>query len=118
VSDERRAWLEDLDACAVACEEAFERLRAESASPGLGALERELLLAAAVTRTACGEGADGAFEGEVLANLMVVAAEAAERAAASCAAAGDAGLTACRDACLAAASAARNLAPRAFSNGH
>jgi hypothetical protein len=117
VLGEPRAWLEDLDACAVACEDALERLRSETDAVGLGRLERELLLTAAVTRTACGEADGGGFDGEALASLLIAAAELSERTAVTLAETGDERLGACREACLAAAAAARRLAPLTLSNG-
>jgi hypothetical protein len=112
------AWLDDLDACATACEDAFERLRSEDCALALSRLERDLVLAAAVTRTACGATEFGAYEGEALSTLLVLAAEISERAAVSLAATGDEPLQTCREACLVAAAAARQLAPRQLSNGY
>jgi hypothetical protein len=118
VPTEPSAWLDDLDACATACEDAFERLRSEGDPLALSRLERDLVLAAAVTRTACGAAELGAHEAEVLASLLVLAAEVSERAAVTLAETRDERLQSCREACLAAAAAARQLASRQPSNGY
>jgi hypothetical protein len=117
VPGDRSAWVDDLDACATACEDAFERLRSEG-TLALSRLERDLVLAAAVTRTACGATEFGAYEGEALSTLLVLAAEVSERAAVSLAETGDEPLQTCCEACLVAAAAARQLAPRQLSNGY
>jgi len=117
VPGEPSAWLDDLDACSTACEDAFERLRSESDPLALSRLERDLVLAAAVTRTACGAAELGVQDGEALSSLLVLAAEVSERAALALAETGDQTLQTCRDACLVAAAAARQLAPRQLSNG-
>jgi hypothetical protein len=118
VAGEPSAWLDDLDACATACEDAFERLRSEGDPFALSRLERDLVLAAAVTRTASGAAELGAHEGEALSSLLVLAAEVSERAAVAFAGTGDERLQTCREACLVAAAAARELAPRQLSNGY
>jgi hypothetical protein len=118
MEDDARALVEDLDACSVACEEAFQRLRAEHRTVGLEPLERDLLLIAGVARTACGETGDSRFEPDAVAQLFQLAADLGERIAAELAAADDEGLAACREACLAAATSARRLTPRTLSNGY
>lgn len=114
---EPSAWLDDLDACATACEDAFERLRSEGGPLALSRLEQDVVLAAAVIRTACGAAELGAHEGEALSSLLVLAAEVSERAAVALVGTGDERLQTCREACLVAAAAARQLAPGQLSNG-
>jgi hypothetical protein len=118
MDDDARALVEDLDACAVACEEAFQRLRAERGAVGLGPLERDLLLISAVARTACGETAASRFEDHALTQLFQLAAELGKRIARELAETRDEGLAACREACLAAAASARRLASQTLSNGY
>ena len=118
MDDDPGALIEELDACAVACEDAFHRLRTERGRDGIGELERDLLLTAAVARTAWAESERTRFEPQALAHLLDLAAELGERTAAALASDGDDRLELCRDACLAAAAAARELAPRTLPNGY
>ena len=83
----------------------------------LSRLERDLVLTAAVARAACGAAEVGEHEGEALSSLLMLAAELAERTAVVLHGTDDR-LESCREACLVAAAAARQLAPRQLSNGY
>ncbi|MGE5690746.1 MAG: hypothetical protein ACM33B_09335 [Pseudomonadota bacterium] len=106
--------IDELDACFVACEEAYVRLRTRDA-PRNGSLGNALLLAAA-TSTLASESLSAEPDGRG-AVLLDITATACAACAEACERDGAHWLAAAREACLAAAAACREVAQGRVSNG-
>jgi hypothetical protein len=113
---DRASCIDELDACFVACEEAYVRLREGGVAARGSALGNGLLLAAATSMLAS-EALATADAGAREAVLLRLTGEACRACAEDCARDGAHWLAPVRDACVTAAAACEALARGRVANG-